>query len=295
MNATPPVCRRIVGTALRRYRQELGYGLEDAARVLECDRSKISRIETGQRGIRAKELRELLTEYGADKRVQDALAVIANRRHAFGWPQDYANVLPDTDHEYYALEMAASQIVIFAAQQVPGLLQTEAYTSAVVAAMPSVSETESKQLTDACHARQEIILAGSRPEVVIVIGEAALRQAVGGHDVMHAQLAALADASSKFPRVSIRVHPFASGAHAAGDTNSFTILRFAQAPDIGVVYLPGISGGVFFEDQHDLQTWASAFEQLASCALTPDESAELIRSIRDAYAEDLVTAGSVQL
>ena len=56
--------RRLVGGALRRYRENVGYALEDAARVLECDRSKISRIETGQRGIRAKELRELLTEYG---------------------------------------------------------------------------------------------------------------------------------------------------------------------------------------------------------------------------------------
>jgi len=62
--AAPPVRRRLVGGALRRYRENLGYTLEDAARLLECDRSKISRIETGQRGIRGKELRELLAEYG---------------------------------------------------------------------------------------------------------------------------------------------------------------------------------------------------------------------------------------
>ena len=56
--------RRLVGGALRRYRENAGYALEDAARVLECDRSKISRIETGQRGIRRNELRDLLAEYG---------------------------------------------------------------------------------------------------------------------------------------------------------------------------------------------------------------------------------------
>ena len=49
--------RRLVGGALRRYRENVGYALEDAARVLECDRSKISRIETGHRGIRSRELR----------------------------------------------------------------------------------------------------------------------------------------------------------------------------------------------------------------------------------------------
>jgi transcriptional regulator with XRE-family HTH domain len=82
MTAMPPVRRRIVGTALRRYRQELGYTLEDAARVLDCDRSKISRIETGQRSIRPKELRELLTEYAADTQAQEVLAMIADTRRA---------------------------------------------------------------------------------------------------------------------------------------------------------------------------------------------------------------------
>jgi hypothetical protein len=42
---TIPVRRRVVGGALRRYRENVGFGLDDAARVLECDRSKISRIE----------------------------------------------------------------------------------------------------------------------------------------------------------------------------------------------------------------------------------------------------------
>ena len=64
MTGSPPVRRRLLGSALREYRESLGYNLDEAARILECDRSKISRIETGERGIRPKELRELLTEYG---------------------------------------------------------------------------------------------------------------------------------------------------------------------------------------------------------------------------------------
>lgn len=47
MVTAPPVRRRLVGDALRRYRENLGYTLDDAARILECDRSKVSRIETG--------------------------------------------------------------------------------------------------------------------------------------------------------------------------------------------------------------------------------------------------------
>jgi transcriptional regulator with XRE-family HTH domain len=55
--------RRLAGAALRRYREELGWELGDAAQVLRCDRSKVSRIETGERGITAADLGQLLTEY----------------------------------------------------------------------------------------------------------------------------------------------------------------------------------------------------------------------------------------
>lgn len=280
MIAIPPVRRRIVGTTLRRYRQELGYGLDDAARVLDCDRSKISRIETGQRNIRPKELRELLTEYGADERAQDVLAMIANTRRTQGWWQPYADVLPDACRDYFALEMAASQILVFSGQQVPDLLQTREYATAVAEVTPGVSLAEFEQLVEACLVRQEVVLTESSPEVVVIIGEAALRQAVGGYQVMHAQLASLADVRSRFPKVSIQVLPFARGAHAAGAAGSFTVLRYPEAPDLGVVHLPGVAGGTFLEERESVTAYATAFGQLQESSLAPTASIQLIRRVQ---------------
>ena len=100
--------RRLVGGALRRYRENAGYALEDAARVLECDRSKISRIETGQRGIRPKELRELLTEYAVPDREQAVLVAIASRGGQRGWWHPYADVLPGPYLDYVIMESAAA-------------------------------------------------------------------------------------------------------------------------------------------------------------------------------------------
>jgi transcriptional regulator with XRE-family HTH domain len=54
---------RKLGAALREYRIAVGWTLGDAARHLECDRSKISRIENGERGIHSKDLTELLALY----------------------------------------------------------------------------------------------------------------------------------------------------------------------------------------------------------------------------------------
>src|SRR5258707_14983469 len=107
----PPVRRRLVGGALRRYRENVGYVLEDAARVLECDRSKISRIETGQRGIRPKELRELLTEYGVPPSEQLALVSIASRGGLHGWRHPDADTLSAACLDYVIMESGASEIM----------------------------------------------------------------------------------------------------------------------------------------------------------------------------------------
>ena len=129
--------RRLVGSALRRYRENVGYTLEDAARVLECDRSKISRIETGQRGIRPKELRELLAEYGIAGEQLEILTQLADPRGAFGWHRDYDDLLHGAWKDYLLLETAAARIWTYEAQRIPALLQTPAYARARAAADPS--------------------------------------------------------------------------------------------------------------------------------------------------------------
>src|SRR4051812_10495895 len=100
----PTVRRRLLGGELRRLRQSAGFSLDDAARILECDRSKISRIETGHRGMRPKELRELLAEYGVEEERRLALADLARQAGKRGWWQQYANALTEPYLEFISLE-----------------------------------------------------------------------------------------------------------------------------------------------------------------------------------------------
>jgi hypothetical protein len=76
----------------------------------------IGRIETGQRGIQAREPRKLLAEYGVDERAQAVLAAIADPRAARGWWRAYTDVVPGPLQDYLALEVAASQILAYEAQ-----------------------------------------------------------------------------------------------------------------------------------------------------------------------------------
>src|SRR5258708_29765516 len=106
----PPVRRRLLGSALREYRENLGWNLDEAARILECDRSKISRIETGERGIRPKELRELLAEYGVPVAERQALLAIAHRGRESGWGLDSRALLTADGQGHVHMGDAAAQI-----------------------------------------------------------------------------------------------------------------------------------------------------------------------------------------
>jgi transcriptional regulator with XRE-family HTH domain len=278
MFAAPPVRRRLIGGALRRYRLNLGYALDDAARILECDRSKISRIETGQRGIRSRELGELLTEYGVDEQTQATLTAIANPRGARGWWRPYRDVLPEAFQDYLVLETCASQILLYEAQRVPALLQTPAYARALADADPALPDEDARDMAvEATLARQKAILGEHTPDLHVIIGEAALHQQVGSPAILEDQLGLLAGISGDSGRITVQILSFGSGAHAAADLGSLAILGFADAPGLSVAHLGGASGGVCLDGQADVAAYVRVFEQLRVYALGPAESALLLR------------------
>jgi transcriptional regulator with XRE-family HTH domain len=273
-SGTPAIRQRLVGAALRRYREATGFRLEDAAEALECDRSKISRIETGQRGIRPKELRELLAEYGAGEREQDALAAIANPKRASGWWQDYGDALAGDELDMVILESLAAHVCIYHAQQVPPLLQTEDYAHAVTAASGS---SNGPRAVEALLARQEAVRAAKEPEVAAVITEGALRQQVGSPDVMRDQLTRLTGASGAGSQVTVQVLPFSCGAYPAFAAGGLTVMRFAEIPDLGVVHIPGACGGICLGGPEDVVSHAAVFERIRAAALSVPDSAAMLR------------------
>jgi transcriptional regulator with XRE-family HTH domain len=266
----PSARRLLIGAALRRYREDLGFVLEDAARVLECDRSKISRIETGQRGIRPKELRELLTEYGIGEQEQHTLTALARAGSLANCQRYNADTLPGPYREYLALEQAASDIFIYDPQYIPDLLQTPQYVQVSAAGSPSFQGDAELTLS-----RQRLVRE-RRIRLTALIGEAALRQAHGDPVVMRDQLRALAAVGG---RAVVYVLPSRCVPPSSGPA---TILRFAAVPGLGVVYLPGLSGGACLTGHQDIASHVKAFEQLRTSALPPASSARLIQEITEA-------------
>ena len=143
-------------------------------------------------------------------------------------------MLPGAWQDYLILEAFASRIWAYEAQRIPGLLQTPAYARALAEADPALDDDAARdRAVEAVLARQKTILGEQRPDIHLVIGEAALRQEVGGAEVMNDQLGLLAGVSGDSGDVTVQILPFSSGAHAAAGVGSLAILSSPAPPGSG--------------------------------------------------------------
>jgi transcriptional regulator with XRE-family HTH domain len=282
MSATPviasSVSRRLLGAALRRYREDLGLDLDDAARVLEADRSKISRIETGQRGIRVTDLRLLFAEYGVGDDARDALEALARPRGAQAWWRGYGT-LSAADRELLPLEAAASQILIWEPQRVPDLLQTPGYARALsTCGAVSGDDVEREDAVAMLADRQNAILDERKTPVTALVAESSLRQPVAEPWVIREQIGVLVMMADNIEHVTICVLPLSASTQCAA-TRPGTVFRFGGTPEMAAVHLPGPQGGTFLDHPSDTAACIRAFEQLRDVALSPEASARRLREL----------------
>ena len=124
--------------------------------------------------------------------------------------------------------------------------------------------------------QQQAIMGKLGPELTVVIGEAALRRAVGGAEVMHEQLQWLAEGKrGPYLGQSSGAPAAVGGAHRDGGQ----ILRFAGAAELGVVHLPFPSADLSIVEPADVAIDVAAFEQLKAAALDPSASAQMLRNL----------------
>lgn len=272
--------KQLLGECLRKYREDLGYTVVDVAGMLECDPSKVSRIETGERGIRPKELRELLAEYGTgDPTVEALLSLCQAGRRDAGWWTDYDGVLPRPYLELVGAEASASAISVFAPVQVPELLQVPAYTAAALATDPLVPAGQRKPFALAVASRQHDVLTERSLPVEVIIGEAALRNKTDGPLVMRPQFTHLADTAECNSSTTIRLLPFTAGSSALAGVGAFTVLQFGPDASIGLVHLAAPSGGLFPSGLQATADYRKAFEHLQAHALKPEQTARRLREL----------------
>lgn len=273
--SSPTVRRRELGANLRTLRTDAGLTVEQVAEQLLCSTSKISRLETGDRGASQRDVRDLCNLYGVvDPAVRDRLMTLAREGKQQAWWRSYELHSPT----YVGLEDDAVSIRQYNASVVPGLLQTRDYAHAVTAAaFPRRSADVVTQEVAARLTRQQLLTKQDPPHVQVVLDESVLHRLVSGPEVMRAQMTRLVEVS-RLPNVVIRVLPYDAGLLPAIESK-FIILGFASQEVSDVVFVEGMVGDLYLERPADLRQYNEVFEILLDMALPVADSNDFITKL----------------
>ena len=272
---SPTIRRRRLGAELRRRREAAGITIEAVAERLRCSASKISRIETGHTSVTPHDVEVLLEIYGVRGAETEELLRISQEARQKGWWHPYKAVLTGA---YVGLEAAARSVRAYEQQVVPGLLQTEAYASAMIAgARPDITAEEVARRVRVRMARQSLLTQDDPLNLRVVLDEAVVSRPVGGDAVMRAQVERLIETAG-LPNVSVQVLSFSVGAHAGMD-GTFAILDFPEPGDPAVVYAENATGGVFLEKHDEVGKYSFIFDHIRAAALDPEETVALLSEL----------------
>lgn len=266
-----------LGSELRRMRTAAGMSAEYAAGLLGVDRSRISNMESGQRGINAERLRKLACNCDCtDETYIDALVEMAEPSQA-GWWERYRGSLPPgfldiSETEAYAVRLRGANTV-----HVPGLLQTPEHAMAIFrAVVPQLPEHEVALRLAHRAERQSVITRDNPVPYVAVIHEAALRMQFGGRDVARGQLQYLLEVS-EWDHVTVLVLPFGHGAFpGAGQT---VVYAEGSVRQLDTVQIDNSHGPDFLHAETQLAKYRAQLDLLEGLALSPERSRDFIREI----------------
>ncbi|KAB1140137.1 helix-turn-helix domain-containing protein [Streptomyces luteolifulvus] len=275
----PTLLKMLVGVQLAGFREDAGYAQDQAARSLGFSAAKLSRIESGKsrRPPAEADVRALLRLYRTDDYEASVLLKLLRRAGEPGWWQRYdKRLMPEWFDRLVGLQEAAAAIRTFEIQYVPGLLQTPAYTEAVVQrGLPTAPAAEVRRRVELRTRRSLLLHKADAPQLWAVIDESVLLRVLGSRDIMREQLAHLIDMARR-PHVTVQVVPL-DVTNASAPAIPVTYLRFGGLDLPDVVYLEHIRSANFLEDRDETEEYRVALDRLADEALTPRESLELLR------------------
>ena len=188
--------------------------------------------------------------------------------------------LPSWFRPFADVEAVAAQLRLWEHAVVPGLLQTEDYARAMLAAKSNITPGELDELVTARMARQDVLSReGGPPLIWALIDEGVLLREVGGPKVMYGQCMHLLQMSAQ-PRITLQVVPLNAGAHE-GMSGAFAVADVDNAS--GIAYLETVADGYIAESADVVRRVSVTFDTLRSLALPVGASRELIMKRAEQY------------
>jgi hypothetical protein len=238
---------------------------------MNCDRSTVTKIESGRLAPSDKMLRLWCELCHVDHELYEGLARLARAAEA--------SPIPPWFEDFAAAQRLAHTVRTWHPVIIPGPLQTPAYAKALFIAM-GLDDDRVGELAAARIDLQQIYTRPKQPVTLLAaVDEAALRRLVGSEEDMYHQLTHLADLSQQ-RHIGLQVVP-ARRACNAGHGGAFTIASLPDAPD---VLLTEAAVQDVTTDQHGVLMQAHAiFDRVRLDALSRAESLELIKELAEQW------------
>ncbi|MFC7264276.1 helix-turn-helix domain-containing protein [Streptomyces lutosisoli] len=252
------------GTELKRRREDAGFTqVELGARVFVSG-GYIGQFEQAIRKPQldvAQRIDQLLQSGGFFERMWRKL--IDDKRYA------------DYFAEVVELERTATKIAEFAPTLVPGLLQTAAYTRAVMlAGNPFVTDAHIEEKVAARMERAQILNDATRPVYWVILHEHVLRIPVGSDALMAQQLEHITELVRQ-KKMLVQVLPTSAGAYPLMG-RMVRLFEFEDAPP--TAYTEAVYSGNLLDDPALVKRVQGAYDLLRAAALSPEASLALLES-----------------
>ncbi len=256
------------GAALKVFRERALLTQEQLAERLNYSHASVASVEQGRRMPTThfvEGVEEALESFG----VLRAVARHVGRQRGLAvWFREWA-----------LLEETAVSLCTYECRVVPGLLQTEAYTRAVMLNVPPPpTEEQLEQRIAARRARQELLRREPPIAFSFIVEEAVLLRHTGGEEVTRELLDHLL-ACTELWNVELQVMPLRQPYHAGTDG----VMQLLETPEhqwLG--YSEGQQTGQLISDPQDISLMQMRYAKLRSQALSPADSAELLTRMRGA-------------
>jgi hypothetical protein len=281
MAGSPTARRRRLSIELKKLRETNAFTCAQVGQALDWSGSKVNRMETGSGRVQPSDIDALCRFYDTTDELREFLKSLAREAKTRGWWQVHGAGVPEWFNIYIGLEQDASTFRQYQCELIPGLMQTEAYTGELHRTGAHMSAEDIARAVQVRMERQAMLARPDAPDAWFVVNEGSLRNVIGDRTLMREQLERVLE-SAELPSVTLQVLPFDSGTYPA--TGTFTILGFPAPEDPDLVYRDGITDAVYLEGEHHVREYTKAFDGLRAAGLSPQRSAQLIKSVLKEFA-----------
>jgi transcriptional regulator with XRE-family HTH domain len=279
------VRQRRLADELRRLRRRARLTGKDVAARLGWSEAKLSRIENGLARVKRPDLDAFMELYEVAEPRRSELIALAEESRQADLLEEFEGELPEGHARFLAAEQEAKAMWNWEPQVVPGLLQIENYTRAVLQvwfekfARP---QAEIERRVETRLLRQHVL--SKNIELSFVIDESVLRRGFAAAPVMCAQMAHLAE-MSEHPNIDLRI--LLLDGNLVSGTGAFVYFRFLPihgVPALDAVALEHLQGTSFIESEQDVHAYQIVFNALREASLSPQASRDILARVsREAW------------